>query len=61
MQLWTRLEEEPQVQRWGKEDKRINEVIQELKQIQNTIPIPERIKGMQELKKTQAELITAQT
>jgi hypothetical protein len=60
-QLWTRLEEDPQVQRWDKEEERINAVIQELKQRQNTIPIPECVKGMQELKKMQAELITAQT
>jgi hypothetical protein len=36
-------------------------MIQELKQRPNTIPIPERVKGMQELKKMQAKLITAQT
>jgi hypothetical protein len=60
-QLWTRLEEDPQVQRWDKEEERINAVIQELKQRQKTIPIPERVKGMQEMKKMQAELITAQT
>jgi chromosome segregation ATPase len=60
-QLWTRLEEDPQVQRWDKEEERINAAIQELKQRKNTIPIPERVKGTQELKKMQAELITAQT
>jgi hypothetical protein len=60
-QLWTRLEEDPQVQCWDKEEERINAVIQELKQRQKTIPIPEHVKGMQELKKMQAELITAQT
>jgi len=49
--LWTRLEEDPQVQCWDKEEERINEVIQELKQRQNTIPIPKRVKGMQEMKK----------
>jgi Skp family chaperone for outer membrane proteins len=31
-QLWTRLEEDPQVQRWDKEEERINAAIQELKQ-----------------------------
>jgi hypothetical protein len=61
VQLWTRLEEDPQVQRWDKEEERINAMIQELKQRQKTIPIPERVKGMQEMKKMQAELITAQT
>jgi hypothetical protein len=40
-QLWTRLEEDPQVQRWDKEEERINAMIQELKQRQKTIPIPE--------------------
>ena len=53
VQLWTRLEEDPQVQHWDKEEERINAVIQELKQRQNTIPIPERVKGTQELKKMQ--------
>jgi hypothetical protein len=61
VQLWTRLEEDPQVQRWDKEEERINAAIQEIKQRKNTIPIPERVKGMQELKKMQEELITAQT
>jgi polyhydroxyalkanoate synthesis regulator protein len=40
-QLWTRLEEDPQVQHWDKEEERIKATIQELKQRQNTIPIPE--------------------
>jgi hypothetical protein len=53
-QLWTRLEEDPQVQRWNKEEERINAAIQELKQKQKTIPIPERVKGTQEMKKLQA-------
>jgi C4-dicarboxylate-specific signal transduction histidine kinase len=39
-QLWTRLEEDPQVQRWDKEEERINATIQELKQRKNTTPIP---------------------
>jgi hypothetical protein len=38
-QLWTRLEEDPHVQCWDKEEERINAVIQELKQTQKTIPI----------------------
>jgi hypothetical protein len=29
--LWIRLEEAPQVQRWDKEDERINAMIQEIK------------------------------
>jgi len=55
------LEEDPQVQRWDKEEERINAVIQELKQKQKTIPIPEQVKGTWEMKKLHAELITAQT
>jgi hypothetical protein len=31
-QLWTRMEEDPQVQHWDKEEERINATIQELKQ-----------------------------
>jgi hypothetical protein len=31
-QLWTWLEEDPQVQRWDKEEEWINAMIQELKQ-----------------------------
>ena len=53
-QLWTRLEEDPQVQQWNKEEERINAAIQELKQKQKTIPILERVKGTQEMKKLQA-------
>jgi hypothetical protein len=60
-QLWTRLEEDPQVQWWDKEGERINVAIHELKKKQNTIPILEQVKGTQEMKKLQAELITAQT
>jgi hypothetical protein len=58
-QLWTRLEEDPQVQHWDKEEERINATIQEIKQRQKTIPIPERVKGTQEMNKMQTELITA--
>jgi hypothetical protein len=53
-QLWTRLKEDPQVQCWDKEEERINAAIQELKQRQNTIPIPKHVKGMQELKNMHA-------
>jgi hypothetical protein len=31
-QLWTKLEEDKQVQKWDKEEQRINAAIQELKQ-----------------------------
>jgi hypothetical protein len=61
VQLCTRLEEDPQVQRWDKEEEMINEVIQEIKQRKKTIPILERVKGMHELKNMQVELITVQT
>jgi len=30
-QLWTRMEEDPQVQHWDKEEERINAMIQEVK------------------------------
>ena len=60
-QLWTRLEEDPQVQWWDNEEERINSVIQELKQKKNTIPIPEHVKGTQEINKLQAEIISVQT
>jgi polyhydroxyalkanoate synthesis regulator protein len=40
-QIWTRLEEDPPVQHWEKEEERINAMIQELKQRQNTMPILE--------------------
>jgi hypothetical protein len=30
-QVWTKLEEDQQVQKWDKEEERINAVIQELK------------------------------
>ena len=60
-QLWTRMEEDPWDQHWDKEEERINVMIQELKKHHKNIPIPERVNGMQELKKIQAELITAQT
>jgi cell division FtsZ-interacting protein ZapD len=60
-QIWTRLEENPHVQRWDKEEERINAMIQELKQRHKTIPIPERVKGTQDIKNMQVELITTQT
>jgi predicted nucleic acid-binding Zn-ribbon protein len=60
-QLWTKLEEDQQVQRWDKEEERISTTIQDLKQRQKTMPITERIKGAQEMKKLQAELTTVQT
>jgi hypothetical protein len=50
-QLWIRLEEDPQVQRWDQEEERINTAIQELKQRYKTIPILEQVKGTQEINK----------
>jgi hypothetical protein len=61
VQLWTKMEEDPQVQQWDKEEERINAMIQEFKKQNKTIPIPERVKGTQELKKLQVELLTMQT
>jgi hypothetical protein len=55
------LEEDPHVQRWDKEEERINATIQDLKKKQNTIPILERVKGMQKIKKLKAELISTQS
>jgi hypothetical protein len=60
-QLWTKLEEDPQVQHWEKEEEMINAKIQEFKQQQKTILILERVKGTQELKKLHVEILTAQT
>jgi hypothetical protein len=45
-QLWIRLEEDSQFQKWDKEEERINAMIQELKQRHKTIPIPEHVKVM---------------
>jgi hypothetical protein len=45
-QLWTKLEEDQQVQKWDKEEERINTVIQDLKQRQQTMPIPKHVKGV---------------
>jgi hypothetical protein len=60
-QLWTKLEEDPQVQHWEKEEEMINAKIQEFKQQQKTILILERVKGTQELKKLHVEILTVQT
>jgi hypothetical protein len=50
-QIWTKLEEDQQVQKWDKEEERINTMIQDLKQRQKTMPITEHIKGVQDMKK----------
>jgi hypothetical protein len=60
-QLWTKLEEDPQVQHWEKEEEMINAKIQEFKQQQKTILILEQVKGTQELKKLHVEILTVQT
>jgi uncharacterized coiled-coil DUF342 family protein len=60
-QLWMKLEEDQQVQQWDKEEERISATIQDLKQRQKTMSITERVKGVQDMKKLQAELTTAQT
>jgi hypothetical protein len=60
-QLWNKLEEDQQVQKWDKEEERINAVIQDLKQRHKTMEIIECVKGTQEMKRLKAELRTAQT
>jgi hypothetical protein len=60
-QLWMKLEEDQQVQQWDQEGERISATIQDLKQRQKTMSIMEHIKGAQDMKKLQAELIVAQT
>jgi hypothetical protein len=59
-QLWMKLEEDQQVQQWDQEGERISATIQDLKQRQKTMSITERVKGVQDMKKLQAELITVQ-
>jgi hypothetical protein len=44
-QLWTKLEEDQQVQQWDQEEERISATIQDLKQRQKTMSITERVKG----------------
>jgi hypothetical protein len=60
-QIWTKLEEDQQFQRWDKEEERISASIHDLKQRQKTISITEHVKGVQDMKKLQAELNTVQT
>jgi hypothetical protein len=50
-QLWTKLEEDQQVQRWDKEEERISTSIQYLKKRQKTISIMKHIKGAHDMKK----------
>jgi predicted nucleic acid-binding Zn-ribbon protein len=56
-----KLEEDQQVQQWDQEEERISATIQDLKQRQKTMSIMERVKGAQDMKKLQAELIVVQT
>jgi hypothetical protein len=58
-QLWTVLEEDEQVQQWDQEEGKISATIQDLKQRQKTMTITEHLKGAQDMKKLQAELIAA--
>jgi hypothetical protein len=60
-QLWTKLEEDQQVQHWDQEEEKISATIQDLKQRQKMMKITEHLKGMQDMKKLQAELVVAQT
>jgi hypothetical protein len=55
------LEEDPHVHQWDKEEERINGAIQHLRKKKKFIPILEHVKGTQEIKKLQVELISAQT
>jgi hypothetical protein len=59
VQLWPKLEEDQQVQHWDQEEEKISTTIQDLKQRQKTMKIIERLKGIQEMEKLQAELIAA--
>jgi hypothetical protein len=60
-QLWTKLEEDQQVQHWDQEEEKISATIQDLKQRQKMMKITEHLKGVQDMKKLQAELVVAQT
>jgi hypothetical protein len=60
-QLWTKLEEDQQVQQWDQEEEKISTAIQDLKQRQKMMKITEHLKGVQDMKKLQAELIAMQT
>jgi catalase len=51
-QLWTKLEEDQQVQQWDQEGERISATIQDLKQRQKTMPIMEHVKGAQGYEET---------
>jgi hypothetical protein len=54
-------EEDHHVQKWDKEEERINVAIQELKQRQKTMKITECVKGARDMKKLQKDITTAQT
>jgi uncharacterized coiled-coil DUF342 family protein len=56
-----KLEEDQQVQQWDQEEERISATIQDLKQRQRMMSIMECVKGAQDMKKMQAELIAMQT
>jgi hypothetical protein len=60
-QLWTKLEEDQQVQQWDQEEEKISATIQDLKQRQKMMQITECLKGVQDMKKLQEELIAMQT
>jgi hypothetical protein len=60
-QLWTKLEEDQQVQQWDQEEKNITATIQDLKNRQNMMKITECLKVVQYMKKLQEELIATQT
>jgi cell fate (sporulation/competence/biofilm development) regulator YlbF (YheA/YmcA/DUF963 family) len=59
--LWTKLEEDQKVQKWDKEEERINATIKDLSQMKKTMSITENVKGAQDMKKLQGEVTIAQT
>jgi hypothetical protein len=45
-QLWTKLEEDEQVQQWDQKEERVSVVVQDLKQRQKIMSITEHVKGV---------------
>jgi hypothetical protein len=61
VKLWTKLEEDQQVQHWDQEEEKISVSIQDLKQRHKMMKITEHLKGVHDMKKLQVELIARQT
>jgi len=49
--IWTKMEEDQQVQKWDKEKERISISIEELKQRKKKMSITERANGARDMKK----------